>query len=285
MNPAPFFLPQHARKLIIGTALLLMTLCSWFSVFDTSANKLVDQGLQRAFVSFASARALNAAISFGQGTEVAIQPMGVGVTLAPGQLLDPINDLVENFSDLMMTACIALGAQKLLIHMGGHWFISLLLTLSAIGWAWWYFKHQVNAGWLSRVLIILLMIRFAIPLVTIGTDMLSQKYLMVEYAANQKIIEQAPKKVTEFKQLAAKDTKAGLLAGIKNSVDGFIANTKATFDVESHYKKLQLAAEQWAKHIINLIVIFLLQTLVIPVLLIWLLYAIAKSAFLNSTNQ
>ena len=62
-------------------------------------------------------------ISVGRGMEVAIQPMGVGVTLAPGQLLNPINDLVENFSSLMMAACIALGAQKILIHIGGHWIV------------------------------------------------------------------------------------------------------------------------------------------------------------------
>jgi hypothetical protein len=80
------------------------------------------------------ARALNAVISVAQGTEVSLQPLGVGVTLAPGQLLDPVNDLVEKFSDLMLMASVAFGVQKVLISMGGYWLISLLLTFAAIGW-------------------------------------------------------------------------------------------------------------------------------------------------------
>lgn len=284
MNQARKIQMQNSRQIIIGIALLIMTLCSWFSVLDAPSSKIVDEGLQRAFVSFATARALNAAISVGQGTEVAIQPMGVGVTLAPGQLLDPINDLVENFSSLMMAACIALGAQKILINIGGHWIISSLLTISALGWAWFYYKHHKPIGWLSRILVILLMVRFAIPLVTIGTDLLSQKYLKAEYNENQNIIDKAPKKVNEYKDLVTKKPKGGLFSGVKDTVNGYLTKAKEAVDVESHYKRLQLAAEQWAKHIINLIVIFLLQTLIIPVLLIWVLYAIVKGAFLSTNN-
>lgn len=277
---------QTARKIIIAVTLLIMTLCSWFALLDAPSSKLVDEGLERAFVSFATARALNAAISFGQGTEVAIQPMGVGVTLTPGQLLDPVNDLVENFSSLMMAACIALGAQKMLINIGGHWLVSMLLTMTVLAWSWFYFRQQQPFAWLSKILVILLMVRFAIPLVTIATDMLSQKYLIAEYKANQKVIDKAPKEVTEFKFLVAKGPdNTGIMAGVKDTVDAvnrFLSKAKEAANVELHYKKLQQAAEQWAKHIINLIVIFLLQTLVIPVLLIWILYTIARSAFSRS---
>lgn len=284
MNQSKNLQMQNSRKIIVGIALLIMTLCSWFSVFDAPSSKVVDEGLQRAFVTFATARAMNAAISVGQGTEVAIQPMGVGVTLAPGQLLNPINDLVENFSSLMMAACIALGAQKILINIGGHWIVSFLLTIAALGWAWFYYRNQEPIGWLSRILVIFLMVRFAIPLVTIGTDMLSQKYLIAEYKENQKIIDTAPKKVNEYKDLVTKAPKAGLMAGVRDTVNGYLTKAKEAVNVESHYKRLQLAAEQWAKHIINLIVIFLLQTLVIPVLLIWVLYAIVNGALLNTRN-
>lgn len=276
---------QYFRQIIIGTALLIMTFCSWFSVFDAQSSKVLDVSLQRAFVTFATARAMNAAISVGQGTEVAIQPMGVGVTLAPGQLLNPINDLVENFSSLMMAACIALGAQKILISIGGHWGVSFLLTITALGWAWFYFRQQESVGWLSKTLVILLMVRFAIPLVTIGTDILSQKYLVAEYNENQKIINAASSKIIDYKELVTKAPKTGFIAGVSDAVNSYVSKAKKAVDVESHYKRMQLAAEQWAKHIINLIVIFLLQTLVIPILLIWVLYGIVKGAFLNNYEQ
>ena len=90
------------------------------------------------------------------------------------------------------------------------------------------------------------MIRFAIPLVTIGTDVLTQKYLMAEYNQNQKVIDGAPKKVNEYKQLATKVPKTGL-AAVSDTLNNYLLKAKEVVDIESHYKRLQLAAEQWAK--------------------------------------
>ena len=89
----------------------------------------VDAGLKRALVSFATAWALNGVISVAQGTEIALQPAGVGVTLAPGQLLDPVNNLVEQFAQLMLIASVALGVEKILIGIGSDWTMSLALTI------------------------------------------------------------------------------------------------------------------------------------------------------------
>src|SRR5690606_26053853 len=102
---------------------------------DNAATQQVNAGLQRALVSFATARALNAVISAAQGTEVSVQPLGVGLNFAPGQLLDPVNDLVEQFANLMLMASVAFGVQKILIVMGAYWLISLAFTAVALGWA------------------------------------------------------------------------------------------------------------------------------------------------------
>lgn len=37
-----------------------------------------------------------------QGTELSIEPMGVGVILTLGELLDPLNDLIEQFSNVLL---------------------------------------------------------------------------------------------------------------------------------------------------------------------------------------
>jgi hypothetical protein len=49
--------------------------------------------------------------------------------------------------------------------------------------------------------------------------------------------------------------------------------------VTKHVETLKRAAEQATEHIIRLIVIFVLQTLVIPLLLLWALYAFVKQVF------
>ena len=110
-----------ARRALLALALGALVVCSWLAPMDAPAMARVDAGLKRALVSFATARVLNAAISVAQGTEARVQPFGFGVTLAPGQVLDPVNDLVEQFSNLMLAASVVFGIQKVLIAVGGYW--------------------------------------------------------------------------------------------------------------------------------------------------------------------
>ena len=86
---------------------------------DARAIERVRHAIFGGAFAFAMARGLNGVISVAQGTSVAIQPAGVGVMLAPGELLDPVNDLVEQFSTVMLFASASLGLQRLLIGMSG----------------------------------------------------------------------------------------------------------------------------------------------------------------------
>ena len=75
---------------------------------DEVSQSYIDSAFKRALLAFAIARGLNGVISVAQGTEIAIQPAGVGVNFTPGEILDPINDLVERFSWIMMLATSSL---------------------------------------------------------------------------------------------------------------------------------------------------------------------------------
>ncbi len=124
--------PRWHHPLTAAT-LLAILLAAWVLRIDDAALHEVDAGWKRALATFAVARALNAVISVAQGTELAVQPAGLGVTLAPGQALDPINDLIEQFSTLMLLASVAFGAQRVLIGIGAWWPMSLALTAVAVG--------------------------------------------------------------------------------------------------------------------------------------------------------
>lgn len=260
------------HRFALALFMLVAVACAWFAPLDAPATQQVDAGLKRALVSFASARALNAVISVAQGTALSVQPLGVGVTLTPGQLLDPVNDLVEKFSTLMLAASVAFGVQKALIAMGGYWLISLALTAVALGWAWLHFRRQAPPVWLSRALVILLMLRFAVPVVTLGTDLLWQKFLAPDYAASQLQIDSSSAQADRLGPPVAAPGNPGVLDRMK----GWLSDTA---DVKARFEALKLAAEQATDHIIRLIVIFLLQTLVIPLLLLWALYALVRGMF------
>jgi hypothetical protein len=139
----------------VALALACAVALSWLGPLETAANAQVDAGLKRALLSFASARALNAVISLAQGTELAFQPLGMGVTVSAGQVLDPVNDLVEQFANLMLAASVAFGVQKVLLAIGAHWLVSLLFAGVALAWATFLLRRRRSPPWLTRFLVVL----------------------------------------------------------------------------------------------------------------------------------
>ncbi|MES2412608.1 MAG: hypothetical protein V4614_02320 [Pseudomonadota bacterium] len=255
-------------QIAAAICLAIAVACAWLAPMDTPATAQVDAGLKRALVSFATARALHGVLSVVQGTQFSAQPLGVGVSLTPGQLLAPVNELVKNFSDFMLMAGVAFGVMKAAIAIGAYWPVSLALTVTAAGWAWLYFKRQRSPVWLSRILIVLLMVRFAIPIAVLGTDVLWQKFLAADYTATQQAIDGAAGQADKLNPQPAPES-----TGILERAKEWLAKTA---DVKARFEEIRLAAERVTEHIVRLIVIFLLQTLIIPLLLLWALYAVLR---------
>lgn len=270
---------QFARRAFLAFVLALVAIGAWWGPLDAPATDRVDAGLKRALVSFASARTLNAVISVVQGTEITVQPMGVGVVLTPGQVLDPVNDLVEKFSGAMLAASVAFGVEKVLIGVGSHWLISLLLTVVALAWAaghWWSWSPP---AWLSRWLVILLLLRFALPVVTLGSDLLFERFLAADYATSQQAIELASGQMEKSEPPPAAAADAGLVERMRGWLQ------EKNLDAGARLEALKQAAERITERVINLIVIFLLQTLVIPLLLLWAMVGAVKGAFERSGGR
>ncbi len=264
---------KTGRQAILFLCMLALLTCSWLAPLDAPATQQVDAGLKRALISFATARTLNGIISVLQGTEIDIQPAGIGATLTPGQMLAPVNELVKHFADLMLLASVAFGIQKVLISISGYWLISLSLTATGIGWIAFQFWQGGAPRWLSRLLVILLMLRFAIPVVVVGSDSLSQKCLAADYSASQQAIDLASSQTAAAKlPEPAIPENAGVIEKLKGMMPK-IPDFKARFEEMKHI------AERTTEHVINLMVIFLLQTLIMPFLLMWGLYGVTRGIF------
>ena len=259
-----------ARDIALLLGLLGVLACSWIAPMDAPAMTQVDAGLKRALVSFASARALSGALSVVQAAQVDIQPGGVGVTLSPGQFLAPLNELAKHFADLMLLACVAFGIQKVLISISGYWLISTVLTVVAIAWAVSHHRQGHAPRWLSRTLVLMLMLRFAIPVAMLGTDALSQKFLAEDYTAAQSAIDTTTTEAGKAKapEPPASDGKSWL-----PQMPNWVPSMS---EIKDRYIKMMHAVEQSTEHMVKLMVVFLLQTLLLPLLIIWALFGIAK---------
>ncbi len=259
------------RRYLPLLLLLGLLACAWFKPLDEAAAPQLEAGLKRALVSFAAARTLNAVISVAQGTEVAASPGGIGLTFAPGQALDPINDLVEQFASLMLAASVAFGLQLMLIKLGSWWGVSLLLSALALGWAWAYLRAGPAQGLLTRALVVVLLVRFAIPLAAIGSDAAFQLFMETDYTSAQSDIERSATRLPGLDSPA--DRPAAEESVLERTKRWFSNNANVGERVES----LKKALEGTVEHMVKVIVVFLLQTLVIPLLLLWAMIRAARA--------
>ena len=268
---------SHASRILLVSAVVISVLLALSPTTDNIGQSHVDTAFKRALVGYALARGLNGVISVAQGTEVAIQPAGVGVNFTPGQILDPVNDLVERFSWIMMLASSSLGIQKVLLSMSG-WnglafavLITGLLLLLSLFW-----RGISKFRWVfQRLFLFILLIRFMMPVFVVANDWMYRTFLEGDYLVAAESLELAQRSIGEINNevMAERITKpATLIERAKAVYDSALANV----DIDRRLEEYRLAAESISENTIKLVVVFLMQTLVFPLLFMYILLGLLK---------
>lgn len=251
--------------------LVLLVLLSTSNLVDQSANGDFEQLFKRAFVTFALARTLNGVISAVQGTEVAIQPAGVGLTLTPGEILDPVNDLVERFSWIMLGATVSLGIQQILLEVSAWWLMKLLVGLTA---AWllvsWLISPVGTARGKTvalRLFVIMVFLRFAVPLALMANDALYSVFLQARYQESSQIVTAAGEEIGRIgaSQQEEDEGERSLLQSIGDAMD----STRGALDFSAKLERIKVRAAQMIEHLVWLCVVFVLQTGILPLAFLW----------------
>jgi hypothetical protein len=241
------------------------------SRLDRSASGYFDRAVTKALATYAVARMLNAAISVVQGTELAVSPAGMGVRLSVGEILDPINDLIERFSWVILLSTVSLGVQKVLMEIG-VWagfrvlvFLSMVVLLAGI-----WFKREGNWNLRAmgfRILLASIVVRFCIPVIGVTSNALYDSFLDETYSRSTNSLDVIRGKIrmpiTHPEQEGEPDQ--GLLGRLKEKYQ----DTKAVLNVPDRLEALKDTVEDGIDHITNLIIVFLLQTIIIPLLVLW----------------
>ena len=263
------------KRLLWTAAILLAVAGALTGHIDRASEEQAEGALKNALVTFAVARTLNGVISAAQGTEVALEPGGVGVVLSVGEILDPINDLIERFSSVMLVAASSLGLQMLLLNITSWWGVSGFLIAAAAGflvviWAPRSTAAQY-AGPALRILLFLLFVRFAVPVLIVGTTLISDAFLAPKQAEATAIL----RDTTEDIERISDETPA-VAPGEQSFMDRLgemIDESLQSMRVGERMKELKESASNAAEHIVDLIVIFVLQTILLPLMFLWLFMA------------
>ena len=266
--------PRLFRTVLI----LVAALVAFSGVMDDASQTIAEDSFKRALVTFAAARTLNGVISAAQGTEVALEPGGVGVILSIGEALDPINDLVERFSTVMLVATSSLGVQNILLGISRWWGINA--AVAAIGLAvmltvWTRLDARGRIATIaSRMFVMILFVRFAVPLLVIGTSLISQAFLDEGLDESTAALESTQSEIEEISEASPEVSgeDRSLLERLGSAIDESIQSMNASRRLE----QLRETASNAAEHIVNLIVIFVLQTILLPLGIFWLLLEVVK---------
>ena len=250
---------EHWVKSVVFLCSLCVIYLATFAKLDSNANSRIDSSFKQALGVFATTKALNGVISLVQGTEVGPP----GVTISIGEILDPINDLVERFSWIMLASLTSLGIQKILMNIVVFKGFEILLIFSLVVSNILLFlkqkKHQQNKNLFFRFTILLIFLRFSIPFMA-----MSNEYVYINFVKQEYNIEQSQR----------------VINSAKNDISKF-DDKKASYFSTDYYKnkmhEFEIVASDAADHIVDLIIVFIFQTMLFPILFLWFLYKIIIS--------
>ncbi|WP_417911836.1 hypothetical protein [Candidatus Electronema sp. TJ] len=173
------------RNLLLSAAGLLAAVLLFLSpglklpVLDSQADAYFRTAITKGGLSYATCRLINASVSIIKESSLHLQPAGVGVSLAAGQALDPIDDLTERVSDVLVTAVISLGVQKLTYEIG----ISLVppalaVLLLLLSLLLWLSGERVRFAQktLLRFSLLLFAARFCLPVSSLVNEFVNQHF-------------------------------------------------------------------------------------------------------------
>jgi len=287
-----------SRNVCVCALLVLFIFLSAFSVLnipmrgvDERASQYLNSTMLKAGVTFALAQGLNATISLVKESRIGFDFVVSG-EIALFELLDPVNDLVEKFSTVMLVSTVSLGIQSLLLKIGQWIGITVLLTSAIV-----LFLASVllpdrmekakiavrGVAW--RVLAVAVVVRIAIPLTALVSAGLDSVIFENRYSEAKQELENAyragkeanlimqeyglegPEQEAEYEMRKDEELKKKLFENIGG------LNMKKMFSrVVESLKNITI-------HIIDMIVVFILQTVIIPLITLWALVRIARELF------
>ncbi|RXJ69034.1 hypothetical protein CRV08_05480 [Halarcobacter ebronensis] len=268
-----FILNNWNRVLLTIITVVALVLALSFTI-DEDAKKLVDSSFKQAVIVFGSAKALNGVISLAQGTELDL-PF---VVVAIGQVLDPINDLVEQFSLVMLASMISLGIQKILLGFVTNDIYNITLLVFIVTFNIWLFKRFKKDEKIREIFFkatfVLLFLRFAIPMISYVNDISYNYFVKPQYN-----IEKLNENIIQVKDSVSSVTQETIKQKEQNS---FINKVMEKFDSSYYEKKIEEytnAANNSSEYIVDLIIVFVFQTILLPIVFLFVLYFFIKALF------
>lgn len=264
-------LQTHWKKIVLLSVSIILVFCIFSYNLDAQGKEHIDKNFTQSVLVFGSAKALNAVISLAQGTEVDLPFF----TIAIGEILDPINDLIEQFSLVMLASMVSLGIQKIMLNFVATDGYNYILLVSIIAINIWILsgirKYTRFSTLFFKLAVVLIFLRFALPMMGLVNEMTYNSFVKQEYN-----IEQLNEKIVQVKE----DVNNVTNKTIEKKEDTFLNKIVEKFDKTYYTNQVQeyeKAVDNSSEYIVALIIVFIFQTILFPLLFLILLYYFSKA--------
>lgn len=250
-------------------SLMLLFVCLILACLpmEQGAGQQLGQMLRITLTVYALARGLNAVISVAQGTEMSIEPMGVGLSLTPGEILDPLNDLIEQVSFVLLVASASLGVQNILLSLGDTGVFRLLLVLLVVVAITVCLMRGVSSNvkqGFIKLVIILTVLRLVVPAMVLVSHQL-QDWLATERQQALYTLQSTRDEVDIINAQTSEDDSS------------WFDNFKKPFDIQARLDNVKHKAEQSVEAAVYLLAEFVLIMVLVPLLFLYLMIKLAAT--------
>lgn len=284
---------EQRKKIALSIILLIAGIAFYGLSFvelpgvDRQAKEYYESSLKRAVIAYASIRGLNAVVSVIKESDLEMAPTGLGVSLAVGQVLDPVDDMVERVSDVLVVAIAALGTERIIMEVGTEISFKIIafLLLPLIGLVWYRNRYGKEATlFLSKVVVFLLIIRFFLPFSAYLNGYINTNYLDAQVVASQEKLDS----LTTLEDLSDFKTENRKGGGILSQLSGAVESVKEkTAQLQEAFIQIKNNSKDLIKSMVTLttvyIVAFVVQVLLIPLLTFWGLFRLSR-VFIGGQN-
>jgi hypothetical protein len=253
----------HATRVLASFGILLVLAANWLPPIDRIAQEFLSDSISSNAIIFGVVRSLNGVISVIQSTDI-----GIGVaSVSIGEILDPVNDLIERFSALLLVTLTALGIAQVLLLLTLSLPIKIVFTGIALGCGLSLWLKPNGLPRLLKWALLIIFIRF-IFVFQIGLVWLFDWLYFDATGETAMSVLEATIRVVE---------------NLKESIEN-INLSELIFGADIPALKNEDLGAQISSSVVTLIVGMLFKSIIIPVGTLWLGYKAVARAFTSNNH-
>jgi hypothetical protein len=257
-----------------------------------STRQYLDRSEKKAVEAFAVARTINAVVSVLKSADLGV----VVAKFAPLEALEPVDDLAKQFSDVMLISIVSILVQKLILSVAQAWALGIVLPVGCLVLAF-AIQSRRFASLGRAIIIVALFARFAIPTAALVGERITERFLAQDLDATLVGLQQSSGDLgqaigtPDSPPVARNDAPApdaapdaptppSVLDQVRSAVKSTADSTQSLLDRGAARMRgllpdigtIKAVALHLPDQIVRAIEIFLVQTLLVPLSVAFLLY-------------